>query len=150
MKDDRDQVYNLRHSGVYVHDMDGMISFYTSMFNMTIASRAVEKGNYIETVLAGYPGIELDVCKMTFPSGGMIELIKIDRTLISVPEGMAVYETGRHHIAITVPSTDEAFKKLKDQGCECLSDPTDNVDNTARVLFAKDPEGNYLELVEML
>ncbi len=140
----------LRHSGVYVDDMERMIGFYIGTFNMEIASRATEKGKYIETVLDGPEGTELDVCKMTFPGGGMVELIHAN---IGEDKNLSrnnLYDKGMHHIAITVDSADETYDRLSEAGCACLSEPTLNSDSSAKVFFARDPEGNFLELVELM
>ena len=140
----------LRHSGVYTENIDAMIDFYIEVFDMRIASRAIEKGDYIDNVLGTGPHTELDVCKMTFHGGGMIELIGANVGNENKCREHDLYDKGMHHIAITVDSAEETYDKISDRGCECISAPTVNADSTAKVFFARDPEGNYLELVEMI
>ena len=140
----------LRHIGVYVSDMELMIAFYTEVFGMKIVSRAIEQGDYTDTVIGAGVHTELDVCKMTFPGGGMLELISANVGSENRCRDHSLYDRGMHHISITVDSSEEMYRMLSDRGCECISIPTVNADSTAKVFFARDPEGNYLELVEMI
>ena len=47
-------------------------------------------------------------------------------------------------------SAETIYEELAKRGCQMLSGPCISPDGKARVFFAKDPEGNYLELVEEL
>lgn len=136
----------LRHTGIYVHDLEKMKNFYCDSFGMQVAVHAFESGNYIDTVL-DLAGVELELYKLRFPDGSMVELIHRNGDENVCKQGK-VYDMGRTHMAITVDAVESLVEKLSQTGIRFLSMPTVSADGTAKVCFCKDPEGNFLELVE--
>ena len=59
-----------------------------------------------------------------------------------------VYDIGCIHLAITVDDVEQTVKILQGSGVTFLSSPMLSDDGKAKVCFCRDPEGNYLELVE--
>ncbi len=137
----------LRHSGLYVENLENMIDFYKETFHMTVASRVVERGEYIEKLTGVSRKTELDVCKMCFPDGGMLELIRLNRSIHDSIRG-SLFSVGTNHIAITVDSVADIYEAIVFQGLKYISEPIINPQGTAKVFFTLDPEGNYLEIVE--
>ncbi len=139
----------VRHTGIYVRDLEGMISFYKNVFELKMVVRQIESGVFTDTIF-NERKIEIDVCKLEFPNHTMIELIHFiaEEQLPNWQE--KIYQCGKMHIAITVDSADAMYQKLKEAGCILLSEPCNAPDGRARVFFARDVEGNYLELVEEL
>jgi predicted enzyme related to lactoylglutathione lyase len=138
---------NIRHTGIYVQNMEKMISFYKRMFNLKTVVRQIEEGTYIDTVF-GEKGTSIDVCKMKFDNGGMIELIKHMTVDGNLNKEDKLYSIGKMHIAITVDSADGMYKEFIEEGCNALSKPCVSADGKAKVFFCQDIEGNYLEIVE--
>lgn len=139
----------IRHTGMYVKDLDAMVSFYKEVFDLNIMVYQREQGAYTDTIF-GEDCVDLKVCKLAFNDKSMIELIYCSHTGDMPEWGDKIYQCGKMHIAITVDSADEMYRKLKEKGCVLLSEPCDAPDGKARVFFARDIEGNYLELVEEL
>lgn len=136
----------LRHTGIYVQDLERMKDFYCDSFGMQVAVHAFENGDYIDTVLDSV-GVELELYKLRFPDGSMVELIHRNGGGNVCERGM-IYDVGRTHMAITVNAVEPLAEKLLQSGITFLSVPTVSADGTAKVCFCKDPEGNFLELVE--
>ncbi len=136
----------LRHTGIYVHNLERMKSFYCETFGMQVAVHTVEKGEYIDTVL-GLRNIELELYKLQFHDGSMIELIHHKGDVSSRSQGH-VYDAGCCHIAITVDAIETLADQLLQAGIVLISRPALSADGSAKVCFCQDPEGNFLELVE--
>ena len=139
---------SIRHTGIYVRDLEKMKKFYCDTFGMKTAVHAFEKGVYIDTVL-GLAETELELYKLCFEDGTMIELIHRKGGEEAETQGK-VYENGRMHIAVTVRDTEQLFAALSQTGIAFISKPIISADGAAKVCFCQDPEGNYLELVEEL
>lgn len=137
----------LRHTGIYVSDIELMKDFYCKTFNLSIAVHGIEEGSYIETVLAK-KGIRIEVYKLSTQEGCLVELIKPLNLNQERFTEKKIYSLGTHHIAFTVKNIDELFKKMEAQGVVFLSSPQISSDGKAKVCFCKDPEGNFIELVD--
>ena len=59
-------------------------------------------------------------------------------------------DRGIRHLAFTVRDVEESWQSLTSEGCEVLSDPVTSPDGYARLFFARDPEGNLMEIVQVL
>jgi catechol 2,3-dioxygenase-like lactoylglutathione lyase family enzyme len=141
---------NIRHTGIVVRDMEKMVDFYQKMFNLDIVARQIESGSYTDAIFGGVCNARIDVCKMTFHDGGMIELIKhFNCECLERRSGEKIYQLGKMHIAITVESADKMYQRFLDEKCHTLSKPCVSDFGNAKVFFAQDIEGNYLELVEV-
>lgn len=142
---------NIRHIGIYVHDLEKMKDFYCSTFSMTVQVHDIEKGEYIDGVL-GLQNCEIELYKLASADGSMLELLhKAVSNENQSDKGKYVYDIGRMHIAFTVKDVKNLYHKMKDeQGVSFISCPCDAPGGKARVCFCQDVEGNYLELVEEL
>lgn len=139
----------IRHVGIYVENLDAMISFYKNVFDLNIVVSQREQGVYTDTII-GEANVDMQVCKLAFNNNSILELICCNYTRSMPNWGEKIFQCGKMHIAITVDSANEMYQKLKKIGCILLSEPCNSPDGKARVFFARDIEGNYLELVEEL
>jgi len=139
----------IRHTGIYVNDLTKMKEFYCACLGMVIASEATEDGRYIETLL-GVPSLSLQVCKLKYPDGTMLELVKPSIDLPGDMHAGNVICQGCMHIALTVGNLQQLYEKLIGQGIPFISQPLLSPDGKVKVCFCRDPEGNYLELVQEL
>lgn len=137
----------IRHTGIYVNNLELMKEFYREHFDMEVALHAIEEGTYIDTLL-GLNSARLEIYKLTAPKGGMIELLKYDKSGCVLKDKEMVWETGKMHIALTVNNVEQKYQELSQSGIPFLSVPCTAPDGKAKVCFCRDPEGNYLELVE--
>jgi catechol 2,3-dioxygenase-like lactoylglutathione lyase family enzyme len=59
-------------------------------------------------------------------------------------------DRGIRHLAFTVANVEAAWETLRREGSITLSDPVTAPDGKARLFFARDPEGNLMEIVQVL
>ncbi len=138
----------IRHTGIYVNDIELMKKFYCNYFDMEITLHTIEEGIYIDTLLGLNGGGSLEIYKLTAPKGGMIELLKYNKSNCVLKDKEMVWETGKMHIALTVRNVEAKYRELLTSGASFLSAPCISPSGAAKVCFCRDPEGNYLELVE--
>ncbi len=139
----------IRHTGVYVNDLERMKEFYCHFFDMTVFIHDIEGGNYSETIL-GIPGISIELYKLQRSDGTMIELLKPHIEQLKEAYAPSVTCFGCVHIAFTVEELDVLYKEMIEEGIRFISKPTVSPNGKAYVCFCRDPEGNYLELVQEL
>ncbi|MCX4344908.1 MAG: VOC family protein [Kineothrix sp.] len=139
----------IRHTGIYVKDLKAMVFFYKEVFGLKTAVHQRENGIYTDTIFHE-ENVDIEVYKLEFANKTMLELIHYQGFTDSPDREEKIYRCGKMHIAITVDSAWEMYGKLRERNCNILSEPCDSPDGKARVFFARDIEGNYLELVEEL
>jgi catechol 2,3-dioxygenase-like lactoylglutathione lyase family enzyme len=88
--------------------------------------------------------------KLSAPDGSVVELLKDEAHPTSPPKPNALCNLGIRHIAFTVADITESWRVLRESGCQTLSEPIFSPDRKVRLFFARDPEGNLIEIVQML
>ena len=135
----------LRHVGIVTDKIEESIRFYSNFFNFRIVNDQVESGKFISLILG--KDCTVRTVKMTNESF-VIELLSFvdfkDRKF-------DIFTLGCTHIALTVKSSENIFKKLSHKGVDFISPPEISQDGKARVCFLKDPNNNFfIEIVEEL
>ena len=138
-----------RHTGIVVKDMEKCLRFWRDVMGLEVEVDFREEGQFIETVQQLH-GVKLRMIKLSAPDGSMIELLKDDGHPSVPGRNNCLCDHGVRHIAFTVPDAEECYRGLRSEGCETLSEPVVSPDGKAKLFFARDPEGNLLELVQML
>ncbi len=110
--------------------MDRSIDFYTTQVGLKFISRREVKQNNAE------------IAFLTDESGGAIELThwRDKKTLV---EG-----DNFDHIAFQVDDVEMAVKQLRDMGVTIAMEPYSLQGSSSRIAFIRDPDGNWLELIE--
>jgi catechol 2,3-dioxygenase-like lactoylglutathione lyase family enzyme len=142
-------ILNTRHVGIVVQDMEQSLHFWRDVMGLKVAIDFWEQGEFIDTV-QHLSGVNLRMIKLTAPDGSMIELLKDEAHPTPPTERNDLCDRGIRHIAFTVADVEESWRTLRGQGCEVLSHPVVSPDGRARLFFVRDPEGNLLEIVQML
>jgi len=142
-------VKNIRHTGIVVTDMERAVEFYRDLLGLETAIDFTEKGDYIDN-LSAMTGVRLRMVKLVAPEGGMIELLQY----LSHPEGRdpdnRFCEIGPTHVAFTVTDVDGTYREWSERGISFNSSPQLSPDGKAKVVFCRDPDGTFLEIVEEL
>ena len=138
-----------RHIGIVVQDMEKSLHFWRDVMGLTVALDFREKGAFIDTV-QGLSGVDLHMIKLRAPDGSMIELLQDVAHPTPAPAANRLCDRGIRHVAFTVADIEASRKTIEEAGCEVLSQPVTAPDGKARLFFARDPEGNLLELVQVL
>jgi catechol 2,3-dioxygenase-like lactoylglutathione lyase family enzyme len=140
---------SIRHAGIVVTDMERSVHFYGGLLKLKVVKDFSEKGGYIETI-TGLEGVDLHMVKLEAEDGSMIELLKYRSHTGASGPSRRLCDTGCTHVAFTVDSIEDEYKRLSEHGVEFLSPPCESPDGYARVAFCKDPDGVFIELVEVL
>jgi catechol 2,3-dioxygenase-like lactoylglutathione lyase family enzyme len=139
----------VRHAGIVVSDMEAALGFYCGQLGFQVARRMVETGPFIATLL-GMHGAEVETAKLSGADTAMIELLHF-RNPAPRPRGdLTLNRLGPTHVALTVTDLDGLYRRLTQQEISFVAPPHVSPDGKAKVAFCRDPEGNYLELVEMV
>ena len=139
----------VRHIGIVVNDMERCLLFWRDIMGFKVVADFREEGSYIDTVEA-LNNVRLHMIKLASPDGVLIELLK-DHSHPSARMGSNILcDMGIRHIAFTTDDADSTWNRLNEGGFETLSKPVVSPDKKAKLFFARDPEGNLLELVQML
>lgn len=138
-----------RHTGIVVRDLEKCLHFWRDVMGLKVVVDFWEEGKFIDTV-QHLGGVKLHMIKLSAPDGSMIELLKDEAHPTPPPERNTLGDCGIRHIAFTVADVAESWQFLSEAGCEVLSEPVTSPDGKAKVFFARDPEGNLIEIVQVL
>ena len=138
----------LRHAGIVVADMAAALRFYRDLLGLVVVNSDSEHGGYIETVL-GMSGVKVWTVKLVGRAGSMLELLEFDYPKSEVRAGR-LCDMGPSHVAFTVEDVEATHARLKDQDVRFISEPVRSPEGSARVVFCYDPDGNAVELVEVM
>lgn len=130
------------HVGIVVSDLDEAVSFYRDALGLSVADEfTLDDGIGTAIDVDGATGefVHLD------GGGTRVELIEYD------PAGDdctpdAVNQLGAKHVGFAVDDIDEFYEDLPDD-VEPISEPQP-VEIGTSILFFRDPEGNFVEVVE--
>ena len=142
-------ILETRHVGIVVDDMNKSLAFWRDVMGLEVAADFWEQGEFIDTV-QHLKGVKLHMIKLKAPDGSMIELLKDESHPTPPPARNSMCDRGIRHIAFTVGNVQQSWDTLREHACEVLSPPVIAPDGKARLFFARDPEGNLLEIVEVL
>lgn len=147
-------MYNLKHIGVYVNDLENETRFYKNVFNMmTVCETNVEE-NLLLDDLFKKDNVKIYTTKLITEfgkkqkTGDMIELIKVisfhpDDTI----DNDSIWTTGMMHIALGVSDIEDTIKLLIANGGKMMTQ-IHTMSNGNKCVFAKDPEGNWIEIIQ--
>ncbi len=123
----------LTHVSLFVQDMQSMLNFYREMLGLQVLN---ETNGYTE-LKAG------EDVKLSF-----FDYKKMEQTIPLVQPG----EVNSHRCVIEfrVSEVDALSNKLRREGVQLITDPTNYSDWGIRSFFIEDPEGNLISLYEPL
>jgi catechol-2,3-dioxygenase len=136
-----------RHVGIVVNDLQNMLHFYSEILGMDVISNELEEGNFLNKIL-GYNDIKGDIIKLGKDNKTIVELLDFNKKEIN--SNKTLIKNGFTHFAITVSNVEELYDKLLQNNFFVISDPQVSVNKKFKVCFCKDPEGNFIEIVEIL
>jgi len=139
----------IRHAGLVVKDLKEALHFYRDLLGFKIVKKMVESGEYINVVCATKDTKVMTV-KLAAGDNNLIELLCFFPPLASKVNFKKFNTPGFSHISCTVKNIEKEYKRLKEAGIRFNSLPQESPDGYAKVVFCRDPEGNFIELVEVL
>ena len=138
----------LRHAGIVVSDMQRSLKFYRDKLGLKTVADFEDQGDYIDTLISA-KGIHLRMVKLVADDGGMIELLQYISHPMSRNNDNQLYEIGPTHVAFTVENVDKLYAELKVEGIRFTAPPIESPDKKVKLAFCQDPDGTFLELVEV-
>jgi lactoylglutathione lyase len=118
------------HTCLNVSDLDKSIEFYTHFIGLRLVSRREVRQNNAE------------IAFLQDESGAAIELTRW-RDKKNLVEG-----DNFDHIALAVNDVRKAVDELKANGVTIAMEPFSLSGSSSKIAFIKDPDGNWLELIE--
>ncbi len=140
-------IKDMHHTGFVVSDLERAVEFYRDVIGMEVTSRYERTGPGVESVV-GYQGAHLKIALMGAGGVHSLELIKY---LSPTPAERPTNERsvlGASHLAIQVDNIAELFQAAVDNGATSLNPPTE-VAPGRTACYMQDPEGNWIELIEL-
>jgi catechol 2,3-dioxygenase-like lactoylglutathione lyase family enzyme len=141
---------SVRHVGLVVHNLEHALHFYRDLLGLRITRRMDERGSHVDAML-GMGGARVITVKMSAHQGRtMLELLAFEQAADTETRARALDSPGFTHVAFEVTDIDGLYQRLAQAGVPFNSAPQLSPDGVAKVAFCRDPEGNSLELVEIL
>lgn len=146
----------MRHTGIYVRDIEKLEMFYRVVFRMIpICRMQPDEGEMLDDLL-NIAHVRIVTTKLITEygkqngQGDMLELVKICtdyHALPTLPANHPIAMIGMGHIAFGVDDIEQTIEGILR---ECGSQETKiyKRDNRNLCCFCRDPEGNWLELIE--
>jgi catechol 2,3-dioxygenase-like lactoylglutathione lyase family enzyme len=140
----------LRHAGIVVSDLELALYFYRDLLGLQVMSSMEEKGAYLDNIL-GHKNVLVTTVKLAAGKGSAIlELLHFTSPRSPAGPKRGLFHLGPSHVAFTVKDLNGTFHRLARAGVPFNAPPQISPDGLAKVTFCQDPDGNPIELVEML
>jgi len=140
------------HTGFVVRDLDKTIDFYTNVMGLRVAGRMERAGEFACQLLA-FDDAHIKGAFLDLGDGHQLELIQY----LTPPSGTSATnrnDLGASHLAFFVENIDDFYAEKSKNGLRFNNEPAalydDNGKLLRKALYAQDPDGNWLEFVELL
>jgi len=135
-----------RHVGIVVNDIDKMLWFYQNILNLEIMYDKIESGVFLNHILNSNNSSPR-IIKLGKENNTIVELLYFGRT---ENKFKSLFDNGYTHFAITVKNCEELYNQIISSNLHVINTPMTSDENKVKVFFAKDPENNIIEFVELL
>lgn len=140
---------SVRHLGIVVADLDRSLAFYRDLLGFRIEKTADEQGAFLDSIL-GLRRAEARTVKLRGDGETLIELLLFRNPPSDLSPPPPLTRRGPTHLALTVTQLDALHARLTAAGVECTTAPRVSPDGRVKVTFCRDPDGTWLEMVEIL
>jgi len=143
---------SFNHTGFVVRDIDESIAFYTEVLGLGVKSRGEASGESIDRIV-GIKDAQIKAALVDLNNGHVLELVQY-----IYPPGSDAHsnmnDLGASHLAFTIEDTERLYETLTQKGMPSINPPEEHRQQDGRVVrkvfFGKDPDGNWLEFIEVL
>ena len=140
-------ITGLNHAGLVVKDLEQALKFYSGVLGFKVLARRERDGGPIDKVV-GYDHAHLKIADVGTGEGTVIELIQY----VNPPPADRPTEErsvlGGSHIAFDVDDVEETHRRIVAGGATELNPPIE-VAPGKKVCYLQDPDGNWLELIQI-
>ena len=143
----------IKHIGIYVKNREMMKRFYTSVFMMKVIQSEYCDSGFFYNQLMGVCNTNVIITKLITERGvetkvgDMIELIEVVEGPLVNRQTEYINFIGTMHIAFGVSNIQSSIDAIRDYGGEVVISPFRR-ENGNWLAFAKDVEGNWLEIIQ--
>ena len=139
------------HTGFVVKDIEKSVKFYSEVLGIRIAGRMERQGEFVEQVLA-FPGAHIKGGFVDMGEGHQLELIQY-LSPASGENNLNRNDLGASHLAFFVEDLDKFYQETSQKGIRYNNPPASMFDENGnlsrKAAYAQDPDGNWLEFVEV-
>ena len=139
------------HTGFIVKDLEAAIAFYSDVLGLTLTMRTERAGEFPATLL-GFPDAHIKGAFFDLGGGHQLELIQY----INPEGGYADFDKNdvrASHLAFFVEDIDAFYESTCGRGLRYPTPPAPMYDAGGKLVrkasYCQDPDGNWLELVEL-
>lgn len=140
----------MNHIGMVVSDLQVSKHFWIDTLGFQIYDEFDFSNKFLDTVQNLNSEVKLHILKIADDAGIIIELQVYESHPTPVNSNNEIYHNGIRHFAITVDDVDKYYQRLIENGYETLSAPQGSDDLGWKLFFARDPENNLIELVQVM
>lgn len=139
------------HTGFVVRDLDKSVDFYTNVLGMRVIRRLEGQGEFANKLL-GFADAHIKGAFMDRGEGHQLELIQYISPP-SGPGGINRNDLGAAHLAFYVEDMDRFYAETSQRGLRYVNPPAVRLDDSGnvqiKVAYSQDPDGNWLEFIEV-
>ena len=150
MNGPRTHVSGFDHVSVTTSDLDASVAFYAGHLEMTLLDSGESEGSALDELL-GIEDVRIRFADLDLGEGRVLELIQFVQPT-GTPVSKEQWDPGATHIGLRVSDIDSLHDRLRDGGVRVISKPVrlteEGAWDGARVLYAIDPDGTWVELVQ--
>lgn len=137
----------LLHTGIVVRDRGTSIAFYRDVVGLTLLRELERRGPDIDQVV-GYEQTHLRSALLDLGDGNALELIQYVNPPPSERPTEERNVLGAGHFAIQVADIRAVYDRLAAGGAKVMNPPV-RLGPDRQACYLQDPDGNWIELVEM-
>ena len=142
-------VLSTGHTGITVSDLDRSMRFYRDVLGFEVSAPVQVSGPFFEKV-TDVPGCVIDVA-FARGAGHIVELLCYRQPADRQVSTLRACDPGFWHLCFKVRDIEQVVIAIRAGGFEALSEiqtATDPPVRGLRVVYARDPDGVALELIE--
>ena len=139
----------LRHVGIVVSDLQASLRFYCGLLGFREERTMDESGEFLDAIL-GMKDAKVRTSKLKGSDGALVELLAFSAPKADLGASPHLARRGPTHIAVTVVDLDDVHARMKAAGIVFTTPPRLSPDGKAKVTFCRDPDGTWIELVQVM
>jgi catechol 2,3-dioxygenase-like lactoylglutathione lyase family enzyme len=135
------------HVCVVVNNLDKIVPFYRDVLGLRVVDSGMRTGKETEQAF-GIPNAKFKICKAFSPNSHFyIEIIQFLTPKAEQPvKNPKTINLGFNHFGIEVTDVDKAYKIITASNGKAVSKPVTLSESGTKMFFARDPEGNRIEI----
>jgi catechol 2,3-dioxygenase-like lactoylglutathione lyase family enzyme len=146
----RVRVAGVDHVSVTTRDLDASIAFYEGLLGLSVAARGESQDEEIAEMM-GLDRVRIQWADVDAGDGMVLELVQFLHP-VGTPIARSLWDPGASHIGLLVDDIDAMRARLVEADVRVISKPVRLTEegswHGAKVLYAVDPDGAWIELVE--